>query len=125
MNPVYLFFFLVTAGINSIAQLLLKRGSQDLGVIFASSESWLVRIFKIFSNPYVMGAALALAGGMIVWLKLISKVELSRAYPANIALTIIITSVASIFLFQEYFTLLKFTGTVLIIAGLWLILLNA
>lgn len=125
MNPVYLFFFLITAGVNSIAQLLLKRGSQDLGYIFASSESWFVRIFKIFSNPFVLGAAASLAIAMVVWLKLISRVELSRAYPANIALTVVITSVASFFLFDEPFTTLKIAGTAFVLVGLWLILLNA
>ena len=122
MNPVYLSFFLITAGINSVAQLLLKRGSFDLREIFAANQSWPMRIIKILLNPFVFAAVVFLGTGMLAWIWLISKVELSKAYPVNIALTIVITSFVSIALFNESLTLQKLMGTGVLILGLWLIL---
>lgn len=122
MNPIYIFFFLVTAGINAAAQLLLKQGSIAASEIFSRNQNWLVRIVKVFFNPFVFSSVIFLAIGMIIWLKLISRVELSQAYPVNIALTIIFTTAASIFFFQESLNLLKVLGILIIIVGLWLII---
>ncbi|MBI4095142.1 MAG: hypothetical protein HY435_03045 [Candidatus Liptonbacteria bacterium] len=122
MSPIYLGVFLITAGINAVAQLLLKRGSLDLGRIFAGDQNLIVRALKILANPFVFSAVVLLGSGMFLWIWLVSKVELSRAYPVNIALTIVITTALSIFLFSESFTLFKVAGISLIIAGLFLLL---
>lgn len=121
MSQFYLVLFLVTAGVNAAAQLLLKRGSQDVPALLAGQENFLLKIVKIFFNPFVFSAAALLAAGMLLWLKLISKVELSRAYPINIALTVLITSGAAILLFNEGLGWSKLFGVALLIAGLFFI----
>ncbi|MBI4094204.1 MAG: hypothetical protein HY436_00140 [Candidatus Liptonbacteria bacterium] len=122
MSTFLLLLFLVTAGVNAAAQLLLKRGSLDLPGILAETPNWTFRIVKILANPFVLGAVVLLGAGMFVWIWLISKVELSRAYPINIALTILIAFFASVPLFHESLTALKLAGAGLILAGLWLML---
>ncbi len=116
--------FLIVSGFNSAAQLLLKKGSLLLNKTLASGDSAFIKIIKILTNPFVAGAITLLAVGMIMWIKILSRAELSRAYPINIALTVIITSVVSIFLFQESITLLKSFGIALVIVGIWAILVG-
>jgi len=122
MSPTYLFFFLITAAANATAQLLLKRGAGSLSEVLSATGGWGSKLIKIFTNPFVVAAAIFLAAGMVLWIKLIGRVELSKAYPVNIALTIIITSLFSILFFGESVSGFKVAGTGLIIAGLFLIL---
>ena len=122
MNYVIILAFLLASGINATAQLLLKKGSLSAGPALAENASLFDKLFKVLLNPFIASAIVFLVVGMFVWIKILSRVELSRAYPVNIALTIIFTSVASIFLFQESVTWMKFTGIILVIIGIWALL---
>lgn len=116
------FLFLITATANSAVQLLLKRASLNVASILSADYNWLVKIVKIFFNPHIITVGLLMLTTIIIWLKVISQWELSRAYPINIALTIIITFIASVFFFNESVTTFKIVGIVLVISGLWFII---
>lgn len=114
--------FLLASGANAAAQLLLKRSSLVVQGILNEKDSLVFKLIKTLLNPLVAVAVILLATGMFIWLKILSKLELSRAYPINIALTIFITSVISIIFFQESFTWIKALGIVLVMTGIWAIL---
>lgn len=120
MNSLLLAVFLITASMNAAAQLLLKKGALTLGGTLSGGEPLLVKFARIVTNPFVVASVLLLGAGMLLWLKVISKVELSRAYPVNIALTVIITTIVSILLFNESATWEKFAGIALILLGIWI-----
>lgn len=122
MSYFYLALFLAAAGINSAAQLLLKKGSLAIAAALAGPEPIYIKLWKIATSPTIVAAAVLLAGGMLLWIRIISKIELSRAYPINIALTVIITSTAAIFLFGESMNLVKAGGILLILTGIWITL---
>ena len=124
MNYFIVLAFLLAAGINATAQLLLKKGSFSAGPALGGGTSLLDKLFGVLLNPFIASAIVFLVAGMFVWIKILSRVELSRAYPINIALTIIFTSAASIFLFQESVTWIKFAGIALVIAGIWALLVG-
>lgn len=118
MNLIQVTLFIIIAAVNSAVQLLIKKGSLTLAPVLSGSDSLLVKISKVITNPFIIGAVFLLGSGMFLWLRIVSKVELSKAYPINIALTVIITSVISIILFQESVSFLKIFGVVLIVIGL-------
>ena len=122
MSYFYAIAFLLAAGINSAAQLLLKKGALVLEPVLGSTDSFIIKLVRIATNPFVIAAVASLGAGMLLWLKIISKVELSRAYPINIALTVLITSFVAVGLFEESMTWMKFTGIALIIVGLWAVI---
>ncbi len=119
MSNLYLAIFLVTAAVNAAAQLLLKKGALTLAPVFSGPDTLPVKLLRIIINPFVIASVVLLGAGILLWIKVISKIELSRAYPVNIALTVIITSIASVVLFQESVTWLKGIGILLILVGLW------
>lgn len=102
-----------------MAQLLLKKGSFSLDKIFAGESPFFMKLINLLIHPSIVVAAALLATGMFLWIKVLSRAELSQAYPIVIALTVITTSVASAILFGESFTWLKFGGIALIVVGLW------
>ena len=121
-NFIYVFLFLITATTNSVIQLLFKRAALNFSTIMSADYSWLMKLIKIFVNPQIISIGVLMLTTLVIWLKILSHWELTRAYPINIALTVIITFIASIFLFNESVTVLKIIGAFLIISGLWFIL---
>lgn len=122
MSPAYLILFLIAAALNSGAQLLLKKGALVISPILAGSDALPIKLFRILTNPFIAVAIVVLATGMLVWIKIISQIQLSRAYPVNIALTVIVTSIAALFLFDETMSWMKFGGIALALVGIWMIL---
>ena len=118
MDFIQVTIFIIIAAINSAVQILIKKGSLILAPTLFSSDSFAVKLSKIITSPFIIGAVLLLGAGMLLWLKVVSKIELSKAYPINIALTVVITSIISVLLFQESISPLKIFGIVLIVVGL-------
>jgi multidrug transporter EmrE-like cation transporter len=63
------------------------------------------------------GAALYL-GAFAVWLVILSRIELSVAYPVAIGLTLVFVSVSGALLLKESIDLSRVLGIVLILAGI-------
>lgn len=124
MNFLTIVFFAGTAGLNATAQLFLKKASLSLASTIAGNDPLLTKFLKTIVNPFVFFAVIFLGLGILLWMKILSRMELSSAYPINVALTVIITAIASVFLFQESITIVKFMGIALVIAGLWGILVG-
>ena len=91
MNFLNIVLLLIAASFNSVAQLLLKKGSVAIGPIFSGSDPFIIKLIKTIFNPIIFSAIFFLVVGMFVWIKILSRTELSRAYPIQVALAIIIT----------------------------------
>ncbi len=98
-------------------QLCLKAGMDQVGALSAGSLGGLVQtIFHVLTTPlvfiglgfYVMGAAF--------WLVVLSKLDLSLAYPM-LALTYVLTPLAAQFILGEQIPGLRWLGIGVIFAG--------
>jgi multidrug transporter EmrE-like cation transporter len=124
MNFLGALLFFITSGLNSTGQLLLKRGSLLVKPIFSGDDPIVIKLVKVLLNPFIDTAIVCLVIGMFLWIKILGSTQLSTAYPINIALTVIITSTASVLLFNESMSLLKGFGIVLIVVGIWSIIVG-
>lgn len=79
------------------------------------------RLFPIFLNllrePWVIFGFLAYGTSFLFWLKVLSEMELSKAYPM-LSLGYPVIFLLSGALFGESLTLAKFLGSALIVSGL-------
>ncbi|MDR5695433.1 MAG: cation/cationic drug transporter [Armatimonadota bacterium] len=109
---------LLAAFMGSLAQLLLKLGSSRLGPSTTSIN--LVILWKIATNgPILLGLGLyALAS--VVWIVVLTRAELSFAYPM-LALTYVLVTVGSWAFFREPVIGLRVIGMVLVVIGVILI----
>jgi multidrug transporter EmrE-like cation transporter len=94
------------ATLNTIAQILLKQGSG-----------------KGLTSFYVWGGLLIYGLSAVFYISLLSKVNLSFAYPVTIGLTITATALMGAALFRERVLPLHWLGISLIISGIWAIAL--
>lgn len=116
--------FITAVFISAGGNLLLKYASSRVGNITLSKENLIPELLKLFTNPLIILGLSGYVLGFIVWMKVLSTTEVSRAYPALVSSTIIMVLIGSTFFLKETFTLIKFLGAAFIIFGIYLLFKN-
>ncbi|OCP01104.1 MULTISPECIES: EamA family transporter [Ensifer] len=116
----YIPFILFTVLTNAAAQLMLKQGMMTLGPISMTAETAIVRLFQIVFNPWVFAGLATFVISMASHLYVLSKVELSFAYPF-LSLAYVAVAVFAYFVFREDLNAWRIAGIALICAGTVLI----
>lgn len=121
MNPLYI---LVVVDIFALAaaQLMLKKGVLLLGVLDFSLVNLWNLIFAILKNFYILGGLFLMGIGFMLWLFILSKVNLNIIYPISSSLTLIAVVAGSLLFFKESLTFFHAAGIAAIILGIFLVL---
>jgi multidrug transporter EmrE-like cation transporter len=115
------FSFLATGVLlNAGAQLLLKAGTNVLGVITLTRENWAGEFGRMAVEPHLLGGILCYGVSVIVWILGLSRVPVSIAYPM-LSLGYVVNAIAAYYLFGESLTLARWLGIGFIIFGVWLV----
>jgi multidrug transporter EmrE-like cation transporter len=99
---------LVTAGMNTIAQVLLKFGAG-----------------RNLLNLFLLGGIVVYGLSTLVYIAVLSKFNLSIAYPLVIGLTMVTTTIASAFVLKEQVNSVNWMGIGLILSGICAIAFKA
>jgi len=99
-------------------QLLMKKGMLLFGTFPVSQL--LTRLIPIFLNPFVFAGLACFGLSSVFWLVVLSRMELSLVYPM-VSVAYIIVALASMILFKENVTLIRWMGIGAIIVGVILI----
>lgn len=67
--------------LNAAAQLVLKKGMSQIGSIQVDINSILTMVLKASTNIYVWSGLIFYVISFVVWLMVLSRVEVSYAYP--------------------------------------------
>ena len=110
----------VSVSLAVVGQLLLKMGMLRMGNFSLSMSTVVQQYARILLNPLVIAGIISFALAMLVWLYVLSRLELSVAYPF-VALNYVLILLGSYFLFRETITLHKMIGVVVIIIGVYLV----
>lgn len=116
------YFPLIMLGVllNAGAQLLLKEGMRRVGYFeFAWSNAVPIGM-QVAANPFVLLGIFAYVLSVVVWLLVLSRVEVSFAYPL-LSVGYIVNAIAGYYLFQENLSLTRITGILIIVAGVYLV----
>lgn len=113
-------FILFTVFTNAAAQVMLKKGVMTLGEISLASGNPLLRVLEIVFQPFVFLGLLTFVISMASHLYVLSKVELSFAYPF-LSLAYVAVAVAAWLLFGENLNALRIAGIGFICIGTVLI----
>lgn len=102
------------------AQFLLKAGMSGDQVRGALAQPYSPKIlFHVLTDKYVLGGFLLYGVGALVWLVVLSKWDVSKAYPL-VGLGFVVT-VAVGYLLGEQVTVHRVIGVALICAGVFLV----
>jgi small multidrug resistance pump len=103
-NPIFVGLIFVTVGLNTLAQILFKFGSGDS-----------------FLNFHFAGGVAAYGVSTLVYISILSKLNLSVAYPVVIGLTVVATMLAGVGLLGEKVSFVNWTGIGLLVSGIFAI----
>jgi drug/metabolite transporter (DMT)-like permease len=113
-------YILISVLAGAVGQIMLKKGMSSMGPLtFAFSELGSM-LWRIGTNPFVVGGLAIYVSGTLFWLMALSRVPLSYAYPFA-SLSYVVMLVASYLLFREDISLMRLAGTVVIGLGVFLI----
>ena len=104
------------------AQLCFKKGVLKWGGLDFSFSQALSLIPQIFQNFWIMLGVGLFGASFILWLFILSRLQLNVAYPIALSSEVIITTVVAWFLFKEYLSPLQILGIAVIIVGIFLLL---
>ena len=116
----YLPFILFTVMTNAAAQLMLKQGMMSLGTLSFEGVNPLVKLLQIVFSTWVFLGLCMFVISMASHLYVLSKVELSFAYPF-LSLAYVAVAVFAYFIFREDLNAYRIAGIACICVGTVLI----
>jgi multidrug transporter EmrE-like cation transporter len=119
-------FALILTGVllNAAAQLLLKAGTNALGVLTLSRTDWATTAWGVATNPHIGAGLACYVVSVVVWIGALSRVEVSVAYPM-LSIGYVVNALAAWYLFGEAVTLQRWIGIGFIAVGVWLLVKSA
>ena len=120
MNAVSFSLLMTGVLLNAGAQLLLKAGTNSVGVFAFSSENLVPVGWKLATEPHIIGGVGCYVISVIVWILALSRVEVSVAYPM-LSIGYVVNALAAWYLFGEAVTLTRLAGIGVIIVGVYLV----
>ena len=111
------FLLLLVAVLLSVCgELLLKHGMNRLGVLSLQLPQTLIDLGRAFTTPAILAGFVFIFGGSLFWLAVISRVDLSWAYPM-LSLGYVIGVIAAWLLLGEQLSLLRLAGVLVVVSG--------
>jgi drug/metabolite transporter (DMT)-like permease len=106
--------------LNAFAQLALKAGMRTIGVFSFSLENIIPVGIRVILNPFIISGLGCYVVSVIIWLMVLSRVEVSYAYPM-LSIGYIVTAFCGYIFFGENMNSLRWLGVIAIFVGVFLI----
>ena len=116
----FLPLILFTVLTNAAAQIMLKKGMINVGALDVANDGLVSTVFRVVFSPFVFFGLCTFVISMASHLIVLSKVQLSFAYPF-LSLAYVVVAAYSFFFFAEDMNLARMAGIGLIVAGTILI----
>ncbi len=113
-----IFIILVSVLLNCSAQLLIRKGMLVAGEM--SMINMAHNIGSLITNVWLWLAMLCYGISILLWMSVLSKVEVSFAYPF-LSIGYVVSAVIGYFFFGENLSLIRIVGIVVICFGVVLI----
>ena len=105
---------------NVAAQISLKMGMARIGHFTFQSINIVPIGWQIITSPWIMVGLAIYVISMIIWLMVLSRIEVSIAYPLT-SLGYVLNGVVAYFLLHENITSVRIIGIVVILVGVFLV----
>lgn len=116
------YFPLILSGIvlNVIAQVVLKFGMNRVGFFDFTWGNFMPVTLQIARNPFILGGVFCYVFSMGIWLMVLSRLDVSQAYPLT-SIGYILTAFVGFWFLDESLTPLRLLGIVIIMVGVYLV----
>ena len=106
---------LLSVLLNCAAQLLIRKGMLIEGEV--GMQNMLSHVGSMLTNLWLWGAMFCFLGSILLWVVVLSRVEVSYAYVFN-SIGYVVLTVCAYWLFDESMSIYKIVGMAVVILGL-------
>ena len=111
---------LFSISLGAVGQFLLKLGVNKMGGLTFKREGLVSTAVKIVGQPHIVVGIFLFVMSMVIWLFVLSKMELSRAYPM-VSISYVLVALLARFMLGEHLGLSRVLGIVVILIGVVII----
>ena len=111
------FYLACTVLLTVYGQLVIKWQVLAAGAFPESAREQALFLGRLLINPWVASALAAALVAAVIWMAVLTKLDLSHAYPF-LSTIFVLVPIASVLLFNEPMTTLKIVGMALIVGGI-------
>lgn len=105
---------------NVTANILLKTGVKSFGGISGQKAKIFEELTKAAVNPFII-FGLGLYGlSFVIWLRVLTFNDLSRAYPIFATIVFMLTTIGSVVFLKETVSFLRFLGIIIMLLGIYI-----
>lgn len=119
MNPTII-LALVSISLGAVGQFLLKVGVTRMGGLAFRHGEIMSTVLRIVTQPHIVAGLFLFITSMVVWLAVLSRMELSRAYPM-VSISYVFVAMMSRFVLGERLGPLRVAGIAVILVGVILV----
>ena len=115
-------FLLVLFGVllNAGAQLLIKAGMEKIGHFAFEWSNFTPIVSQIAANPYIFIGLLFYVISVCVWMLVLSRVDVSIAYPM-LSIGYVVNAIIAYYWLGEQLSMMRFTGIFIILIGVFIL----
>lgn len=117
----FLSLLLISVTFNVTANILLKKGIENVGGVSGKLSTLLTEIAKALVHPYIVVGILLYGTSFMIWLRVLSFNDLSRSYPIFASLVFLFTTIASFFILKESIGMLRIIGITVTLVGIFIV----
>lgn len=101
--------------------LLLKAGMAAMGSVSETSLPLLQYALQTFTKPYILIGVVGYIFSFVMWLALLSMMDISVVYPIFVSAAFLVVMTGSIIWFGENVSTLRILGTFVVAAGIFMV----
>lgn len=106
---------------NVTANILLKTGVTKIGGISGQKTLLATELAKATLSPFIIFGLMLYGLSFIIWLRVLSFNDLSRAYPIFASLVFLLTTIGAARFLGENITITRIVGIVVILLGIYIV----
>jgi multidrug transporter EmrE-like cation transporter len=104
---------------GAFAQTMMKFGTDRVGEF--GETPVLEYVLRLLTNPFIILAILAYGLGVIFYMIMLSRLDLSFLYPVMVALGLVLATLVSAFIFNEQISLVRLGGIGMVVVGVFML----
>lgn len=112
---------IISVTLNVTANIFLKKGVMAFGGISANKAELISSLTKAAFSPFIIAGLMLYALSFVIWLRVLSFNDLSRAYPIFASVVFLMTTLGSIKFLNEEVSAMRFLGILVMLAGIFIV----
>lgn len=117
----FLKLLLTSVFFNVTANILLKTGVKSFGGISGQKANLVEELTKAALSPFIISGLVLYGLSFVIWLRVLSFNDLSRAYPIFASVVFLLTTAGSAIFLKENVSASRILGIIIMLIGIYIV----